>query len=65
VRKKGQASTMDTCHACDKNSDLATLHKCPVCFKLVCEEHAHLYQGRPFCSRGCATYHFFPDEDEE
>ena len=53
------------CHACQKTVDETRLHKCPICFKYFCDEHSASMSGRMFCSKGCAEYFFFADEDEE
>jgi hypothetical protein len=62
-RKPGTGETI--CHECRRADTETRLHKCPVCFKYFCDEHTHLWSGRPFCSRGCAEYFYFGDEDAE
>ena len=52
------------CANCEKTLDDGRLYKCPICFKVVCDEHVCLMSGREFCSSGCAQYFFFGDEDE-
>jgi hypothetical protein len=49
------------CQATDKDR---RLEKCPMCFKLVCEECAIRLYGRTFCTRTCADQFFFGDDDE-
>ena len=49
---------------CQKNDDDARLDKCPICFKFFCEEHAYLYSGRRFCSKQCAQFFFFGEDDD-
>jgi len=56
---------MERCHVCESEGEDSRLHKCPVCFKLTCEAHVYRMNGRPFCSRGCAVHHFFPDQDDD
>ena len=52
------------CTHCQK-SDLETaLHKCPICFKWVCDDCGRHEYGRIFCSRLCANQFFFGDDDE-
>jgi hypothetical protein len=53
------------CCECQKTMDEARLHKCPVCFKYSCDEHAASLSGRMFCSKGCADYFFFADEGDD
>ena len=51
------------CRACQKTEAETHLHKCPICFKYVCGDHAFNYSGRVFCDKHCADYFFFADED--
>lgn len=51
------------CVVCKKSENETQLHKCPICFKRVCNEHAFHYSGRIFCDKHCADYFFFNDED--
>lgn len=51
------------CVTCRKNEDEITLKKCPVCFRYYCDDDAFLMAGREFCSKNCARYNFFPDEE--
>lgn len=53
------------CVHCKKSEDETTLIKCPLCHKHACPEHQFLRSGRPFCSRQCADYFFFADEDDD
>ena len=62
-RKQGLADTK--CHECGRSDTETRLRKCPICFKHFCDEHTHLWSGRPFCSSGCAEYFYFGEEDEE
>jgi hypothetical protein len=57
-------STM-TCLGCQKDDQEVTLHKCPICFKLVCTDCADNSYGRHFCSKRCADQFFFGDDDDE
>jgi len=49
---------------CELTGDDTKLHKCPVCFKHVCDEHAASRSGRKFCSDACAEYFFFGDPED-
>ena len=53
------------CLVCKKNEEEIILHKCPVCFRYFCVDHAFTAVGRQFCSQRCARYMFSPDEDED
>ena len=52
------------CGQCGKTDEQTTLRKCPICFKLFCDEHAYLMSGRTFCSQPCAEFFFFSESDE-
>ena len=52
------------CVACEKDDKEFTLHKCPICFKLVCEDCAVRNFGRLFCSKLCSDQFFFGDDEE-
>jgi len=52
------------CMQCELTGDDTKLHKCPVCFKHVCDEHAASRSGRKFCSDACAEYFFFGDPED-
>jgi hypothetical protein len=64
ARGEQMAATDATCANCEKTLDDGRLYKCPVCFKLACEEHVYRRSGREFCGSGCAQYFFFGDEDD-
>ena len=51
------------CIVC-KKTDESRLEKCPICHKAFCDEHGHSMSGRRFCSRYCAEFFFFSDEDD-
>lgn len=53
----------ERCHECGKTMSDTRLGKCPVCFKWFCEDHGTYRGGREFCSRGCADYFFFGDDE--
>jgi len=57
--------SQNTCLVCKKTDDEIFLNKCTICFKRYCDEHAHLMSGRNFCSKRCADYFFFPEDDDE
>jgi hypothetical protein len=56
------------CVACqrdEKQEDVPLrLHKCPICFRYVCEDCAERSFGRLFCSKRCSDGFFFGDDDE-
>jgi hypothetical protein len=55
---------MQSCVRCGKeDAEVFRLVKCPVCFKMVCEECAVRLYGRYFCSHACATNFFFDVDD--
>ena len=53
------------CHECHKDIDEIHLQKCPICFRLFCDDHAFNMSNRLFCSQRCAEYFFSGDPDEE
>ena len=55
---------MERCLKCAVTEDDAYLVKCPVCHKMVCEDHKYSRSGRSFCTPGCASL-FFTEEDDE
>ena len=52
------------CVVCQVDDRERRLGKCPICFKLVCENCAHRTMGRDFCSKRCADQFFFGADDE-
>jgi len=52
------------CVVCKVDERERRLGKCPICFKLICENCAHRTMGRDFCSKRCADQFFFGDDDE-
>jgi hypothetical protein len=52
------------CLTCQKDEQETALHKCPICFKLVCDNCAIRLYGRVFCTKRCADQFFFGDDDE-
>jgi hypothetical protein len=66
VAERGRKDLMadHECVHCKKTDDETSLHKCPICFKYYCNEHAYLMSGRTFCSQPCAEFFFFSDADE-
>lgn len=53
------------CIACQVSDQDVRLHKCPICFKWVCDNCAVRSYGRAFCQRKCADQFFWGDEDDE
>jgi len=54
---------MATCAKCDQASKILRLHKCAVCFKLVCDKCAVQRYAQMFCSHHCVKIFFFSDEE--
>jgi hypothetical protein len=54
-----------TCLVCEKDDQEVSLHKCPICFKLVCSNCSNHAYGRHFCTKRCADQFFFGDDDED
>jgi hypothetical protein len=52
------------CIGCQKSDLEFRLNKCPICFKLICDECSFRSFGRSFCSRKCSDQFFFGDDDE-
>jgi hypothetical protein len=52
------------CKECAASEDDVYLHRCPICHKMICDEHKFLRSGRVFCSSFCAAY-FFHEGDED
>ncbi|HET7746460.1 MAG TPA: hypothetical protein VFM29_04110 [Vicinamibacteria bacterium] len=52
------------CSTCQMSDQDRRLHKCPICFKLSCDECGHHAYGRIFCTRRCAEEFFFGEDDE-
>ena len=55
---------MQTCKECDFTEDDGFMYKCPICHKMICEDHKFVRSGRIFCSEFCAAY-FFHESDED
>ena len=53
------------CLACQLSDQDVRLHKCPICFKWVCENCAVRSYGRAFCQRKCADQFFWGDDEDE
>jgi hypothetical protein len=52
------------CSVCHISDQERRLNKCPICFKLACDECGLKAYGRMFCSKLCADQFFFGDDDE-
>lgn len=50
------------CH-CERSESERPVKKCVICFRYYCAECAHDWNGRDFCSKHCAEFFFFGDED--
>ena len=53
------------CSKCAGSFESGGLTKCPMCFKMVCDDCHHQVSGRTFCSAPCAQFFFFESEDED
>ena len=53
------------CRHCDKTEDEVSLEKCPICFKMYCNDCGYQHSGRKFCSQFCGEYYFFADPEAE
>ena len=58
-------SSLRQCNECQRTEDTHRLTRCPICYKLSCQEHSYQMGGRVFCSTHCAQYFFFASPDEE
>ena len=52
------------CISCQKTDQDDRLNKCPICFKLTCDNCGVHAFGRIFCSKRCSDQFFFGDDDE-
>jgi hypothetical protein len=52
------------CEKCGSTDEELRTHKCPVCYKMFCEDCSVSMSGRSFCSRFCAEYFFFGGDDD-
>ena len=50
------------CH-CQTPETERELTKCVICYRYFCKECEHDRNGRRFCSKACADFFFFGDED--
>ena len=53
-----------TCRKDDQVEEFLQLNKCPICFKVACDECVVRNFGRLFCSKRCSQQFFFGDDDE-
>jgi len=51
------------CVRCDKSELESRLHKCPICFRWICDDCGKRDYGRTFCSQRCADQFFFGDDE--
>ena len=56
--------SMAECSTCGVTEEGGYLTKCPICHKMVCEDHKMMRSGRAFCSTFCADSFFYDDDDE-
>jgi hypothetical protein len=52
------------CVNCKTSEEDTRFNKCPICFKLTCDNCAVRDFGRMFCSKRCSHQFFFGDDDE-
>jgi hypothetical protein len=52
------------CVVCQASDEDIRLNKCPICFRLVCDNCAVRSFGRMFCVKTCSQQFFFGDDDE-
>ena len=55
----------EKCCNCGKTGEEVKLHRCQICFKHYCDDHAVPTSGVSFCSAGCGAYFFFVDPDQD
>ena len=53
------------CAQCETGLTAASLTRCPICHKIVCENCRRNKGGKYFCSRFCAEYFFYGDLEED
>jgi hypothetical protein len=53
------------CIKCEATDQDRSLNKCPICFRLTCDNCGHRAMGRVFCEKKCADQFFFGDDDDE
>jgi hypothetical protein len=51
------------CATCHKDEREVRIHKCPICFKPICDDCGRREYGRVFCSSRCADQFFFGDDE--
>jgi hypothetical protein len=51
------------CGSCRRTEVEVRVHKCPICFKLICDDCGRREYGRVFCSQRCADQFFFGDDE--
>ena len=52
------------CVRCQVTSEERRLRKCVICFRYYCDECLVDRGGRTFCSKQCADFFFFGDEED-
>ncbi len=52
------------CYKCKKTAKEQRLLRCVICHRIFCDDCSFVKSGHHFCSRFCAEY-FFYDEDED
>lgn len=52
------------CHKDEQVEEFLRLNKCPICFKLTCDDCAVRNFGRLFCSKKCSDQFFFGDDED-
>jgi len=57
-------SVKSQCFDCEKTDADVELSRCPSCYRYFCDTHSHMQSGRRFCSRPCASFYLYSDEDD-
>jgi hypothetical protein len=60
---EGRGRVENKCWRCESTDEERTIRKCVICYKYYCNECQADRNGRTFCSKQCADFFFFGDED--
>ncbi len=60
-----RTTTEVSCQVCGVSGAEVRLAQCPVCHKRSCAEHDYRRSGKSFCSKACAEYYFYGDEEDD
>ena len=53
------------CARCQVTDQEQRLEICTICKKLFCHDCAYAFAGKNFCGKGCGSYFFFGEGDED